>query len=402
MTIQETPPSRAHLLAFTLAAILAAVVVLGGLRHLRVTPEDVHRVAWEVATEAEEGTQSHRFFRIRNQGMALQRAAFEQPDLLPIYGSSELERSVPDRASIFFKSEPTGFAVFPVGKAGTTCINIQQKLASVGSAARGRKAVILISPGWFFAAGIEGRFYEGNFSIQQASALIFNKRLSAGLKHDTAIQLLRRPSTLAKNPTLDFAVHRLAAGGRVNRLLYDLALPLGKVQDEIYRAQDACEVATLGRRQPPFIVSYEPERLPWPKLLADSAAGAHRTDKLERVWPTTEPFTDSGFRQVMSSAQEWTDFDLLLRTVDELRIDPLLVCIPPDATYFKEQGICRKTLHQFLHRLKEVSRHHNGQLVTFEDHLDDPAFFLDHHDHLSLKGWMYVNQAIDAFFHSDT
>jgi poly-D-alanine transfer protein DltD len=33
--------------------------------------------------------------------------------------------------------------------------------------------------------------------------------------------------------------------------------------------------------------------------------------------------------------------------------------------------------------------------------VEDPDFLVDHHDHLSAKGWMYYNRALDEFFHTD-
>ena len=61
-----------------------------------------------------------RDFFIKNQGLAFERAAARTPDILLLYGSSELIDPIPNRASDFFSSEPTGFEVCPVGKAGTT------------------------------------------------------------------------------------------------------------------------------------------------------------------------------------------------------------------------------------------------------------------------------------------
>jgi D-alanine transfer protein len=59
-------------------------------------------------------------FAHKNQGIALQKLAFRQPDLLPIYGSSELIKPSSKKAAEFFRSYPTGFTVFPVGKGGAT------------------------------------------------------------------------------------------------------------------------------------------------------------------------------------------------------------------------------------------------------------------------------------------
>src|SRR5262249_30083528 len=115
-------------------------------------------------------------YRLKNQGTALQRAAFEAAGLLPLYGSSALNLLRPyDRpfhATSLFRDRPTGFAVFPVGKEAMACLIALQKLAAIGPALRGRKVVISLSFSWFFdgfTAWMGG--YAGNFSPLHAGEL---------------------------------------------------------------------------------------------------------------------------------------------------------------------------------------------------------------------------------------
>jgi hypothetical protein len=58
-------------------------------------------------------------FFLKNQGLAFQRAAARAPNVLPIYGSSELlVPPVPEKGNNFFRSAPTGFQLSPVGGGG--------------------------------------------------------------------------------------------------------------------------------------------------------------------------------------------------------------------------------------------------------------------------------------------
>ena len=76
--------------------------------------------------------------------------AVRAPDVLPIYGSSELIHPIPDRSSAFFRTAPTGFQVSPVGKAGSTSMIILEKLGGLGTNLRGKRVAISLSPSWFF------------------------------------------------------------------------------------------------------------------------------------------------------------------------------------------------------------------------------------------------------------
>ena len=61
-------------------------------------------------------------FEQKTQGSAIAREAFRQPDLLPIFGSSELlvtrRYAKPFEAGSLFRDYPTGFNVFPIAWLG--------------------------------------------------------------------------------------------------------------------------------------------------------------------------------------------------------------------------------------------------------------------------------------------
>src|SRR5438046_2912122 len=130
-------------------------------------------------------------FFIKNQGLAFERAAARMPDILLLYGSSELIDPIPNRASDFFSREPTGFEVCPVGKAGTTSLIILQKLGALGSVLHGRKVAISLSVSSFLVPTLKPEFYEGNFSLPAASGTLFGNALDSSLKTDIAKRMLQ-------------------------------------------------------------------------------------------------------------------------------------------------------------------------------------------------------------------
>src|SRR5215831_20094511 len=68
-------------------------------------------------------------FALKNQGLAFQRAAAHSPNVLPIYGSSELLRPpAPERGNIFFRTAPTGFQLSPIGGGGAPPLIMLQKV----------------------------------------------------------------------------------------------------------------------------------------------------------------------------------------------------------------------------------------------------------------------------------
>src|SRR5215471_7878677 len=105
-------PSALHLKSALIACAIVIGVLCGGkILAIQLERKTVHWIA-------------PRDFFIKNQGLAFQRAAAHRPDILLLYGSSELTDPIPNRASDFFASAPTGFQVCPVGKAGATSLAI--------------------------------------------------------------------------------------------------------------------------------------------------------------------------------------------------------------------------------------------------------------------------------------
>ncbi|HJX81007.1 MAG TPA: hypothetical protein VJ248_03150, partial [Candidatus Udaeobacter sp.] len=90
-----------HLSSAVIACALAATILCGSrLLAIYLEERTIHSTA-------------PRDFFIKNQGLAFERAAARAPDILLLYGSSELIDPIPDRASDFFSREPTGFEVCP-------------------------------------------------------------------------------------------------------------------------------------------------------------------------------------------------------------------------------------------------------------------------------------------------
>src|SRR4051794_9783367 len=150
---------------------------------------------------------------LKNQGIALQRRAFRRRDLLPLYGSSELTKNIPVKASLFFRDFPTGFAVFPVGKAGTTSLIVVQKLAALGESSAGERVAISVSASWFFSDMVGEHAYRGCFSKQQALAALLNPRLDFDFKHALALRLDLHSETLEHDALLRFVTTACERGG---------------------------------------------------------------------------------------------------------------------------------------------------------------------------------------------
>ena len=130
-------------------------------------------------------------------GTVAQQAAFRQPNLLPVIGSSEMViTNTPYRAFNFFNTYPTGFNVFDIARPGDSSINMAQDVASLGPVLKGKKVVISFAPGMFAQPETKQDAYASNFSILHASGLIFSPYLSLKVKKMAAARMAEYPETL--------------------------------------------------------------------------------------------------------------------------------------------------------------------------------------------------------------
>jgi D-alanine transfer protein len=385
------PSSRHHLQAFGLAASFATVCALVTvLLCAKAEERYIHQFADE-------------FGDLKLQGVALQKTAFTQSDLLVLYGSSELVSPVRGKASEFFEEYPTGFRAFPVGKPGTTSLAIMEKIASLGRYIEGRKVAFSISPSYFLEEKVNQDYYEGNFSALQAMELAFSTHLSAELKRDSARRMIEYTETLEGNWTLEFGLRRIAGGTWLDRALYAAIWPIGKMANAVGRAQDHIEA---GLHIAESIEENNPKPhhiagLNWKEILRRTSVKvkATRPPISPRLTKRPKGSRDAFFLKTLKEADEWDDFELLLRTLKEMHADALLLSMPLHGRDLETTGVSAEARKAYGVELKSLATKYGMQLVYFSQYENDPTFFADNLDHPGERGWMLFNKVLDDFYH---
>src|SRR5437762_6747997 len=375
-------PGAPHLFSALIACALPIAVLCGG-RLLAICLEEktIHATA-------------PRDFFIKNQGLALQRAAARAPNILLLYGSSELIDPVPNRASDFFSSAPRCFQVCPVGKAGTTSLIILQKLAALGSELRGRKVVISLSPSSFFTPVVNPDAYAANFSLPAANGILFSDVLDLHLKTEIAKRMLQFPDTLGKSTLLQLAAAWLASGRPLDRIVLTAIWPLGKIQNTLLDLQDHFEALMYILAGGRGIRWHESQRFNSRPASTNKGREVLTTESLGAIGSGR----DAAFRARIAVASEWLDLELLFRTLSELGAQPLILSMPIDDTLHDTKGVSRSGRQVYYDRMSELAHRYHFPLIQFEDHDADPAFLIAHREHPTPEGWMYYNRALEDFF----
>lgn len=340
-------------------------------------------------------------------GVALLREALSRPDTLVMFGSSELIPDVPLKGVDFFADAPTGFSVFPVGKAGTTALSVLQKLGGAGDVLAGKKVVLSLSPSFFQSEEVDRTYVEGNSSKLQTKEFLWNDSYSEELRRDAARQILAFPKAYEGDWFLTFTLHRWAGGEWKDRLLLALMEPYAFVDRAIARMQDHAEATSvlveMEQGKKPKVSATGRSPLNWDQLFLkaeqSSKSFAQRSKKRPLRVTRAPGEGDPQFVGRLRKAQEWRDFELVLRLVREAGAIPLVLSMPVHADVLEAQGVSRKGWTEYGARLRELTSKYRASLVYFEDHERDPYFFVDHSDHIGSKGWWFYNRAMDDFYH---
>jgi len=166
----------------------------------------------------------------KSRSLVIDRLALSQPDLLPVFGSSELIVGAPHDADDLFKDYPTGFRPFEVASSAATPIIMMMRLASMGTALAGKRIVISITPAEFYRPHLEQPSYKANFSRVQATTLAFDTDIPYSLRRDAARRMLQYPTTIADDPILRWGLEALADRSAFGQARYAAVLPLGLLQ----------------------------------------------------------------------------------------------------------------------------------------------------------------------------
>jgi len=105
------------------------------------------------------------------------------------------------------------------------------------------------------------------------------------------------------------------------------------------------------------------------------------------------------FRRHMNTSPGWTDLELLLRTLARVQAHALILSMPIAGDFYDDEGISRSAREDYYIKLRALVKQYHFALLEFKAHDEDPAFLIRHQSHLTAKGWMYYDRALDDFFH---
>ena len=348
------------------------------------------------------------------QGMILQGKALESPDILPVYGSSEFSAVSEFHPSHLFEGKPTGFTPFLVGRGGTQDIIHALNMAALGNSLKDKKITVILSAQWFNSEGISSTYFKQNFSPLHAYRMLFNSSLSGQTKHQLIERLLVFPGAFDEEPTLYALLKSDLLAGQTPSFQRVRLEVKGRMEMAALEVNDAVKTILFTQQLSPVdvarnVTTTAPALPSWLEL-KDKAIGQGKalaqnnrfnilnTYYSEYVQPELAKNRGAATEAGLNTSPEYQDLELLLQTLKEAKAKPMFIIVPVKGLWYDYIGFPAGERKAYYARIEKIVRDKGFQVTNFGDHEYDP-YFLQDIMHLGWKGWVYVDEALDRFYH---
>jgi D-alanine transfer protein len=354
------------------------------------------------------------------QGVILQEKALTYRDILPVYGSSEFSAESEFHPWKVFDGKTTGFVPFLVGRGGSQDLVHSLSLAAQGDTLKGKKVAVILSVQWFTPEGMKEEHLAQNFSPLQTYRILYNNTISPETKGQIVARLLDYPEVLQKYPNLyQNLLHYQAKGwGAFSpKIMYQT---LGWIEMQGLFLQDAVQTAqfvpllneeVIARNSG---VSSDPslnsgKSLPWntlrekaqkqgKELTTNNSFGLMNSYYNKYVLPKLDESKGSEKNARLYPSPEYEDLEILMNLLQEQEAEALFILVPLNGAWYDYTGFPIAERNAFYQRVSTRVRDNGFQIADFSGHEYD-TYFLQDIMHLGWKGWVYVDEALDTFYH---
>ena len=394
-----------HRILKALAPLVSAIilVVLLFFSPLTLTPNYSMQQLKQFATNPSS--------RVSFVGYSIKEQAFQNPNFLPILGSSELEHFDAFHPSVYSAKYKTAYTPFLAGQPGTQSLSQFFYVNSVASALKNRKIVFIISPQWFTPRGVQPAALEDFVSKGE----IYTWLRTANPKDETTQQLAQRLLGIpdfSDDIVIDSALKSLAKGQSLN-LITDFGVSSSeqfwKKEDLLFsyfsmlqtqKANPLKMVNQYAKQLPKSPNEKELENLAYQQGQAN--ANNNKFGIANQVWAKNikpQAARRKGTMKKVSYLQspEYADFQQLLNQFAANHDDVEFVIPPVNGAWYKYCGLSEQTLQDFSDKITyQLQSQGFNNILDLTSKYNEP-YFIGDTIHFGTRGWLAVNQGIAQF-----
>ncbi|TQR31694.1 D-alanyl-lipoteichoic acid biosynthesis protein DltD [Lysinibacillus sphaericus] len=340
------------------------------------------------------------------QGMYFQERMLQEPNTMPLYGSSELNRFDPFHPYNYTRATNAPYTTFMVGRGGMQSITHFLNFAAQEKNLKDKKIVFIISPQWFTKKGMNELHFSPNYSMLHAYDLAYNKDIDEDLRNRGMKRLLDF-DTVNRDDLLRTIYEYKLSGGKEKPIIGRLAMLAGHFQKALLEKKDLYyslfprEGSKLKNndklvanqtfeQQLQNAEKYGEKRVSNDLMIENKFYKRLKNSNLDRF---------KGFRkgEDYTTSPEYEDLQLVIDILKDAGAKPLFISIPVNGHWYDYTEYPADRRDKYYAKMNQILTDNGVPFVDFSSHDYDPYFIMDT-IHIAWKGWVYLDQELDKYW----
>ena len=350
----------------------------------------------------------------KNHGLILQRQSINKNDNMEIYGSSELGTiDIHTNPVNIFNNKSTGFQINLIGRGHSQNLIHAINIGALSGDLKNEKMVIILSPQWFSASGLAPSEFQTNFSELQFYSFMYNKNIDSDLK----IKLASRVTELTKSNQSYGGINQFASLYASNTIAAKTGLffltPYNKlkyyllsIKDNVQSYRLLLETNKQANESLVKEVSYDWEN----ELVKASEIGKEKSSN--NSFGITNEYYDKYIKDGVDSSKgsykdksylnspEYEDLKLLLELCKRNGLNPTFVSVPVHGKWYDYCSFSKEDRQEYYEKVNNLVESFDFQIVDLSNH-EYEEYFLKDIMHLGWRGWIYIDKAINEYYHNN-
>lgn len=342
------------------------------------------------------------------QGSLMQSRMLKQPNMMPIFGSSELVRFDPFHPYNYTKARKTPYDTYLIGRGGTQSIIHFLNIAEQGEKLKGKKVIFIISPQWFISTGIDEHHFSPNYSMLQAYDLAFNKTMDEKLKVKAMKRLLKF-NEISRDPVLRTMYESEISKHKNKKTVGALAKNIGFFTRQLQHKKDLYYSLFIGKKaknlradanlvegktfQQQIVAAEE-----YGSRRVNNEFGIKQTMYNRKIKKNLSKFKDYKKEDSYLYSPEYADLQLVMDALKDAGADTLFISIPMNGKWADFTGINEEKRGAYYQKMNRFLAQSGQSYVDLSSHEND-SYFMSDTIHIGWKGWVYVDKAMDDFWY---
>lgn len=379
-------PTGMALLRGVLVGLLVAALVLTGAC-FALPPQDAHDPA---------RLYDYVYSGVKSESTAFTLSAMSD-DGHVAFGSSEFfisKDKVAQCPQAVFGEQVCGVDLAYVGEAYDQSLWQAIAAGAYGSAVQNKKAMLVVSPQWFFKNNGD----QGKFASKFSSTLYRQFAGNPNVSDETKAYVRSRVEQLGVDAKTTAAAHHDTVLDAVN----DVA---GALADDLSLRAQLPGVVEKAPLKSPVRAAGAPTGEPdWNALLAqadasgDEACTTNGYGIYDAYWEKNSGYDVERGQNFSEADDEYADFSCFLDVCREVGLEPLVVILPVHGAWYDREGVPASERQAYYERIRGLCDKAGAAYADFST-CEYEKYFLCDTVHPGWRGWVRIEQAFYDFVH---